>query len=60
MDWGGFFLFNALCDAAHNIGKDSGEIPTPGTPEYDRLAKEGIVIIALLVIMAIIIFCLIF
>lgn len=54
MNWGGFFFFNALCDAFNSIGEHS-QCPRRGTPEYKR-AAIGSVVTVVLGIIAIVVF----
>lgn len=46
MDWGGFLLFNALCDAISGVGEHS-KCPRRGTKEYKRAAIGSVVVIIL-------------
>jgi len=53
MNFGGFLLFNALCDVVNNVGKNSN-VPPRGTKAY-RNAVIGGTCAAVLIIIAVIV-----
>ena len=54
MNWGGFFFFNALCDALNNLwGDDTEPMQKPKTQSL----KDGIPMIIAAVIVWLLYFC---